>query len=163
MIQRAAKHCVSRIVWSKSGRASQEGTPPALPLTATCMLRQDHSRELLGKALGEIRIPLAKEQVFQSVAGASPCNVALHKWRIVLPAACALCQKYRVTSRLIQWSYPLLRKLGPKLGTDLVERHLAPLGSGSLRSRNQYLVSWVWQTFGRGLGTILQTSNARLQ
>ena len=45
LTQRAAKLCVSRIMRAKSGRASQEGSPPALPLTATWMLRQGHGRE----------------------------------------------------------------------------------------------------------------------
>ena len=61
LIQRAAKLCVTRILRSKSRRASQEGSSPALPLTTTWLLRQGHGREMLGKVLGEMRISTANK------------------------------------------------------------------------------------------------------
>ena len=110
LTQRAAKLCVSRIMRAKSGRASQEGSPPALPLTATWMLRQGHGRELLGKVLGEMRISTSKKQVLQSIAGSFPCNAVLHKWKIVQSAACALCGHPAETQSHIQCSCPALKE-----------------------------------------------------
>ncbi len=91
LVQRAAEQCVTGIFRPRLGREGAEASPPALPLTASWLLRPNQGRSTLGKVLGEMNIYAAKKQVFQSTAGAFPCNAVLHKWGVVPLAACALC------------------------------------------------------------------------
>jgi hypothetical protein len=58
---------------------AQRPRPPALPLTASWLLRPNQGRSTLGKVLGEIKISTAKKPVLQSIAGAFPCTAVLHK------------------------------------------------------------------------------------
>jgi hypothetical protein len=79
LVQRAAKHCVTRILQPKRGRTGVEASPPTLPLTAAWMLWPNQGRCTLGQVLGEMRISTAKKQLLQSIAGAFPGNAVLHK------------------------------------------------------------------------------------
>jgi ribonuclease HI len=76
-VQRAAEQYVASILRPKRGRAGAEPSPPALPLTASWLLRPDQAQSALGKVLGEMRISAAKKQVLQSIAGAFSCNAVL--------------------------------------------------------------------------------------
>jgi len=147
LIQRAAQQRVSRILRSKSERASQEGSPPALSLTAAWMLRTDQGRELLGKALGEMRISTAKKQVLQSIAGAFPCNAVLYKWRIVQSAACALCGHPTETQSHIQCSCPALKEARIRAHHNLAQT----LWKGILGATKQWVIT-VEQTVSGLLG-----------
>ncbi len=62
------------------GRAGGEASPPALPLTASWLLRSNQGRSTLGKVLEEMKISAAKKQVLQSITGAFPGNAVLHRW-----------------------------------------------------------------------------------
>ena len=75
--------------------------PPALPLTASWMLRPDQGRSTLGQVLKTMKIGLAKKQVLQSIAGAFPYNALFHKWGMVSSAACALCGAPAETQSII--------------------------------------------------------------
>ena len=79
LTQKAAEQCLSRILRPKRRRGGQEAVPPALPLTASWMLRPDQGRSTLGQVLKTMKIGSAKKQVLQSIAGAFPCNALLHK------------------------------------------------------------------------------------
>ena len=110
LVQRTAEQCVANILQPKRGRAGAEPSPPALPLTASWLLRPDQGRSTLGKVLGKMQISPAKKQVLQSIAGAFPCNAVLHKWGVVPSAACALCGHPAETQSHIQCLCPALKE-----------------------------------------------------
>jgi hypothetical protein len=111
------------------------------------MLRADQGRELLGKALGEMRISTAKKQVLQSIAGAFPCNAVLYKWRIVQSAACALCGHPTETQSHIQCSCPALKEARIRAHHNLAQT----LWKGILGATKQWVIT-VEQTVSGLLG-----------
>ena len=110
LVQRAAELCVTRILRPRRGRAGAEASPPALPLTASWLLRPNQGRSTLGKVLEEMKISAAKKQVLQSIAGAFPGNAVLHRWGIKPSAACALCGHPAETQSHIQCLCPALKE-----------------------------------------------------
>ena len=110
LVQRAAEQCVTSILRPKRGRAGAEASPPALPLTASWLLRPNQGRSTLGKVLREMKISAAKKQVLQSIAGAFPCNALLHKWGKLPSPACALCGHPAETQSHIQCLCPALKE-----------------------------------------------------
>ena len=104
------------------GRATGEAAPPALPLTASWMLRPDQGRSTLGQVLKTMKIGSAKKQVLQSVAGAFPCNALLHKWGMVSSAACALCGAQAETQSHIQCLCPALKDARIRAHHNLAHR-----------------------------------------
>ena len=122
LIQRAAEQCVTSTLQPKRGRAGAEPSPPALPLTASWLLRTDQGRSTLGKVLGEMKISTAKKQVLQSIAGAFPCNAVLHKWGVVPSAACALCGHPAETQSHIQCLCPALKEARIRAHHNMAQR-----------------------------------------
>jgi hypothetical protein len=111
LVQRAAEQYVTSILRPKQGREGGEAPPPALPFTASWLLRPNQGRSTLGKVLGEMRSPLRRSrQVLQSIARAFPCNAVLHKWGMVPSAACALCGHPAETHSHIQCLCPALKE-----------------------------------------------------
>ncbi len=49
LMQKAAEQCISSALRPKRGRGGQEALPPALPLTASWLLRPDQGRSTLGQ------------------------------------------------------------------------------------------------------------------
>jgi len=122
LTQKAAEQCLSRILRPKRRRGGQEAAPPALPLTASWMLRPDQGRSTLGQVLKTMKIGSAKKQVLQSVAGAFPCNALLHKWGMVSSAACALCGAQAETQSHIQCLCPALKDARIRAHHNLAHR-----------------------------------------
>ena len=122
LVQRTAEQCVTNILQPKRGRAGAEPSPPALPLTASWLLRPDQGRSTLGKVLGKMQISPAKKQVLQSIAGAFPCNAVLHKWGVVPSAACALCGHPAETQSHIQCLCPALKEARIRAHHNMAQR-----------------------------------------
>ena len=96
--------------------------PPALPLTASWMLRPDQGRSTLGQVLKTMKVGTAKKQVLQSIAGAFPCNALLHKWGMVSSAVCALCGAPAETQSRIQCLCPVLKDARIRAHHNLAHR-----------------------------------------
>jgi ribonuclease HI len=122
LVQRAAGQYVASILQPKRGRAGAEASPPALPLTASWLLRLHQGRSTLGKVLGEMKISTAKKQVLQSIAGAFPCNAVLHKWGKVPSAACVLCGHPAETQSHIQCLCPALKEARIRAHHNMAQR-----------------------------------------
>jgi hypothetical protein len=69
-----------------------------------------------------MRISAAKNQVLQSMAGAFPCNVVLHKWGIAPSAACALCCHSAETQNHVQCLCPVLKEARIRAHHNLAQR-----------------------------------------
>ncbi len=110
------------ILRPRRGRAGAEASPPALPLTASWLLRLHQGRSTLGKVLGEMKISTAKKQVLQSIAGAFPCNAVLHKWFKVPSAACVLCGHPAETQSHIQCLCPALKEARIRAHHNMAQR-----------------------------------------
>ena len=108
LVGRAAVQCLKKTVQPKRRRNGQL-EPPALPLTASWMLRSGHGRQLLGRALEDMEVSSTKRMVIRSIAGAYPCNAVLAKWKLVRSAACALCGHAAETQSHIQCTCPALK------------------------------------------------------
>ncbi len=122
LTQKAAEQCLSRVLRPKRRRGGQEVVPPALPLTASWMLRPDQGRSTLGQVLKTMKIGSAKKQVLQSIAGAFPCNALLHKWSMVSSAACALCGAPAESQSHIQCLCPALKDARIRAHHTLAQR-----------------------------------------
>ncbi len=85
-------------------------SPPEHPLTASEQLQPNQGWSTLGKVLGKMKISAAKKQVLQSIAGVFPSNAVLHKWGVVLSAACALCSHPAETQSHIKYLCPALKE-----------------------------------------------------
>jgi ribonuclease HI len=136
LVQRVAEQCVTGILRPRRGRAGAEASPPALPLTASWLLRRDQGRSTLGKVLGEMKISTAKKQVLQSIAGAFPCNAVLHKWGRVPSAACALCGHPAETQSHIQCLCPALKEARIRAHHNMAHR----LWKGIEDSTNEWII-----------------------
>jgi hypothetical protein len=70
-----------------------------------------------------MKISTAKKQVLHSIPGAFPWNAMLHKWGVVLSAACGLCCHRAATQIHIQCLCPALKE-----ARILADHNLAQLG-----------------------------------
>ncbi len=119
-----AELCLNCMLRPKRGRAGTEASPPKLrvPLSAAWMLRPNQGRDTLGKVLGEMRVSTTKKQVLQSIAGAFPCNVVLHKWGIAPSPACAHCGHPAETQSHVQCSCLVLKEAMIRAHHNLAQR-----------------------------------------
>ena len=90
-------------------RLSRDGTARPVAITTAWLLRQGQGRQVLGKALRNLKMDLFKRRVLQTIAGAFPGNALLCRWKLRNTATCDLCSCPAETQAHIQCVCPALK------------------------------------------------------
>ena len=90
-------------------RLSRDGTIRPVAITTAWLLRQGQGRQVLGKALQNLKMDLFKRRVLQTIAGAFPGNALLCRWKLRNTATCDLCSCPAETQAHIQCVCPALK------------------------------------------------------